>query len=170
MRKLAKEEYELSNEALVFADKAPRYQHLRRLQLADLFLDTPAYNAHTVGIDCLSFGVPMISLLRDSSESIGKRRIATEKLASRVGASLLKAVGLDELIVPTMMEYEAMMKRCALDDVWFSQMKERLHRDRAQSPLFDTQRWVTNLEAALIAIESNTEKTNYDVFVIDERL
>lgn len=169
LRKLANTEFDLSDESLVFADKASRDDHLRRLQLADLFLDTPAYNAHTVGVDCLSVGVPMVSLLRESSTSVSNGDIATEKLASRVGASLLKSAGLGELIAPTMMEYEAIMKRCAIDGEWFSQIKERLLKDREHSPLFDTERWVMNLEAALMAVESNKQSTNYDVFVIDEQ-
>eukprot|EP00980_Cylindrotheca_fusiformis_P030238 scaffold24593_cov176-Cylindrotheca_fusiformis.AAC.1 len=170
MRRFAQTEFELSNESLVFADKAPRDQHLNRLQLADLFLDTPAYNAHTVGIDCLSVGVPMVSLLRDSRSISSTDDIATDKLASRVGGSLLKSAGLHELVAPSMAEYEFIMKRCVVDCAWYSTVKERLLQNRKKSPLFDTERWMKNLESALIAIESNKQKTNYDVFVIDEQL
>uniref|UniRef100_A0A7S2ARR9 O-GlcNAc transferase C-terminal domain-containing protein n=1 Tax=Octactis speculum TaxID=3111310 RepID=A0A7S2ARR9_9STRA len=170
LRILAWEELGLDYNALIFAEKAPRDEHLRRLKLADLFLDTPAYNAHTVGVDCLSAGVPMVSLLRDAPLQFNlEGGIETEKLASRVGASLLKSIGMDDLIAPTMKEYEAIMTRCATDSEWFSQTKERLKSSRVYSPLFDTKRWVSNLETALreITSPSNQAKKRYDVFVID---
>merc|ERR1712125_185659 len=87
-------------------------------------MGTPAYNAHTVGCDCLIAGVPMISLLRglhgnnnDHDDSVA---VPTEKLASRVGASLLKNVGgalADMLVVSTMKEYEDTMVQCALENI-----------------------------------------------------
>ena len=126
------------------------------------------------GIDALYMGVPMISLLRkleqhgddaadsrldlesadiddsdvnlDSGHEI--RSIATEKLASRVGASLLEAIGLDDLIYPDMAKYEDAMVRCALDKEWFEKIRQRLVSFKDSSPLFDTDRWVQNLEAA----------------------
>ena len=77
------------------------------------------------------------------------RSIATEKLASRVGASLLEAVDLGELVYPGMAQYEDAMVRCALDGDWFSSLCQRLRSSKESSPLFDTERWVRNLEAAL---------------------
>jgi protein O-GlcNAc transferase len=170
LRFLAWEEFGLDYNALIFAEKAPRDDHLRRLKLADLFLDTPAYNAHTVGVDCLSAHVPMVSLLRDEPLQANlEGGIETEKLASRVGASLLKSIGMDDLIAATMKEYEEIMTRCATDFEWFSQTKERLKSSREHSPLFDTERWVSNLESALYEItsSSNQAKKRYDVVVID---
>jgi hypothetical protein len=63
------------------------------LQSADVFLDTPAYNAHPVGRNCLYADVPLISLLSVEESKSSSRVVATDKMASRVGASLLKAVG-----------------------------------------------------------------------------
>ncbi|KAL3939336.1 MAG: hypothetical protein SGBAC_005918 [Bacillariaceae sp.] len=170
LRRRSWDGFQLDDDALVFADKAPREEHLLRLQFADLFLDTPAYNAHTVGVDCLSVGVPMVSLLRNSADSIKGRQIATEKLASRVGASLLTSAGLSELIAPTMTTYEAIMKRCVTDEGWFSSLKERLSNNLEYAPLFDTERWVKNLESSLFAIECEWKesKRDFDVFVIDK--
>ena len=115
-------------------------------------------------LDALYMGVPMISLLRrdDSSglesaaadgdtsntNNIETRSITTDKLASRVGASLLNAIGLDVLIYPTMTEYEEGMIRCALDEEWFGTICQHLKVSKDSSPLFDTKRWVENLEAA----------------------
>lgn len=85
LRTRAREEFGLSHDALVFCDVAPREAHLRRLGCADVFLDTPSYNAHTVGCDTLFAGVPMISLLRpDGAQNTASDPyfVATEKLAS----------------------------------------------------------------------------------------
>jgi protein O-GlcNAc transferase len=84
----------LRDEQIIFTDIAPRAEHLKRGYLADLFLDTPAYNAHTTGCDILWSGTPLLTL-RDA------------KMASRVGASLLTAAGLgEELVTTTAEEYE----------------------------------------------------------------
>ena len=166
LQRIAQEEFDLPPAALVFAPHAPREEHLRRLQCADLFLDTPAYNAHTVGVDCLSAGVPMVSLLlennttsntdessssscNDSLEAVLNGQVLTDKMASRVGASLLRSVGLDELVVPTMDAYEYTMVRASTDHQWWSRLRATLEKGRATAPLFDTPRWVRNLEAAL---------------------
>lgn len=153
LRWIAEQEFGLVPDRLIFCDKAPREEHLARLSLADLFLDTPAYNAHTVGCDCLSAGVPMVSLLRTEPAKPGQ--VDTEKLASRVGASLLKAVSLNEMIVPSMEAYENVMVRCALDKTWFSSIKARLTTGREVHPLFDTLMWVNDLESALKTIATN---------------
>lgn len=168
LRQRSRISFQLDDDALVFADKVPRDEHLHRLQLADLFLDTPAYNAHTVGVDCLSVGVPMVSLLRPLG-SMAENGIATEKLASRVGASLLASVGLGELVAPTMSIYEAIMKRCVLDHKWFSSLKEKLSSDFESATLFDTKRWVKNLESSLVTIDFEWKKSkrDFDVFVKD---
>jgi protein O-GlcNAc transferase len=161
-------------DGLVFCDKAPRQEHLQRLQLADVFLDTPAYNAHTVGCDCLSAGVPMISLLQDEATSRHKTedtRIYTDKLASRVGASLLKSVEgslFDRLVVSSMKEYEDCMVDCARDGL----VKERQHLlDTSKTaPLWDTERWVKNLETGLKEMVSLFENhvTDTDIYVLDD--
>ena len=156
---------------LVFADIADREEHLRRLACADLFLDTPAYGAHTVGCDALYAKVPMVSLLRGANDSTDHsfadedyermhsasnaeiRSITTDKLPSRVGASLLQAVGLPMFIADDMRQYEDLMVRCAHDIDWFEKLRERLRYNIGTSPLFDTERWVQNLEAALLKME-----------------
>ena len=154
-------------QALVFADVAERKEHLKRLGCADVFLDTPAYGAHTLGCDALYMGVPMISLLRTIQDTkcdnlansdrnpelvheCEQRIIPTEKLASIVGASLLYASFCEELIVHDMEAYESMMIKCASDGLWFENIRKKLVSSRAESPLFDTHRWVRNLEAAFL--------------------
>jgi protein O-GlcNAc transferase len=186
--------------ALVFCNQAPRQEHLKRLALADLFLDTPAYNAHTVGCDCLSAGVPMISLLlpwhrSDNSNnangngSDGGKEVPTEKLASRVGASLLKSAGTtsmlsDALVVASMEEYEDHMVECARSSTCsnnsntntitkttnsFLSLKEHLLDQFSTAPLWDTERWVRNLETGLTTMVDLRSKESYesDIYVMD---
>jgi len=150
----------LPEESMVFCPVASREEHLRRLTASDVFLDTPAYNAHTLGCDTLHAGVPMISLLHpDSTESDAV--VATEKLSSRVGASLLKAAGLDCMIASSMREYEDLMVRCACDTNWFQEVTASLSQARASCHLFDTAEWVRDFELALKqAVEQSTMKVD----------
>lgn len=180
LRRIAKSKFSLDDSALVFADICERDVHLRRLGAADLFLDTPAYNAHTLGCDTLFAGVPMISLLRSTGnkDEDGEELetalpwVATDKLASRVGASLLKAAGLDEMICASMKDYENLMVRCAMDGKkWYKgTICARLQQDRMSCPLFDTKRWVENLELGLrhIALMDTLEHP-VDILIEDKR-
>ena len=197
LRQLVRKEFgDSMDDSLVFADVAERNEHLRRLGCADVFLDTPSYNAHTLGCDALYMGVPMISLLRklpdadddddkcnsfadvdmrvgnDFSEGKSSlaRLISTEKLASRVGASLLEAVGLGDLVFPDMSQYEDAMVKCAMDEDWFGSLCERLDALKDSSPLFDTQRWVRNLETAFqeIMLSDSEGRTTLPDIVVED--
>ena len=97
------------------------------------------------------------------------RSIATNKLASRVGASLLYAVGLDELVQSDMVQYEDIMVRCALDNEWFDTLRQRLLSVKDSCPLFDEIRWIQNLEAAFASmVEQNFDGDNRpDIVVLD---
>ena len=92
--------------------------------------------------------------------------VGTEKLASRVGASLLKASGLNEMICETMADYEDLMVRCAKDVDWYHTIRTRLQESRFTSPLFDTKRWVKNLELAFRQIALG-KPTTADILVLD---
>lgn len=172
LREYARGIWEDANDAIVFCNHAPRQEHLARLSLADLFLDTPAYNAHTVGCDCLSAGVPMLSLVREHHDNTDGG-VPTEKLASRVGSSLLKSscasppICPDKLVVSTMGEYEDRMVECAMDTThWFS---SHLLEERPTAPLWDTERWVRNLETGLSEMVDRRQKKNEeaDIYVMD---
>ena len=97
------------------------------------------------------------------------RSISMEKLASRVGALLLRAVGLDDLVYEDMAQYEGAMARCALDKEWFSTVRQLLLSSKDLSPLFDTGRWVGNLEAAFSKmVELDADCGGYpDIVVAD---
>ncbi|MGD8614033.1 MAG: tetratricopeptide repeat protein [Desulfobacterales bacterium] len=120
---------------LVFAEKLPKAEHLARLKLADLALDTRIINGHTTTSDSLWAGVPVITLLGDH-------------FASRVSASLLSAVGLSELIVDHLDAYERLAVRLANQPDELQQIKTKLAANRLTEPLFDTHTFVGHLETA----------------------
>lgn len=96
------------------------------------------------------------------------RSIVTEKLASRVGASLLGAVGLRDLVYPDMSQYEDAMVRCVLDSNWYNSVLERLRSLKELSPLFDTSRWVQNLEASYQLMVDSDSNEPPDILILDD--
>jgi predicted O-linked N-acetylglucosamine transferase (SPINDLY family) len=120
---------------LVFAPKIPPPAHLARHGLADLFLDTLPYNAHTSASDALWAGLPLLTCRGDQFDG-------------RVAASLLEAMGLGELVTHSLEEYEAMARALARDAARLSALRARLAKNRAASPLFDTDRFRKDIEAA----------------------
>jgi len=124
---------------LVFAERMPPAEHLARHRLADLFLDTLPYNAHTTGSDALWAGLPMVTCTGST-------------FAGRVGASLLHAVGLPELVTHTAEDYEALALRLARDPPALAQIKAKLAANRLTQPLFDSARMTRHLEAAYTTV------------------
>jgi protein O-GlcNAc transferase len=121
---------------LIFATRTPSVaDHLARLRQADLFLDTLPYNAHTTAADALWVGVPVLTC-------------PGATFPGRVAASLDRAVGLSELIVPSLEEYERLALALAHDPARISALKNKLARHRDTYPLFDTKRLARNIEAA----------------------
>jgi protein O-GlcNAc transferase len=120
---------------LVFAGPLPHADHLARHRLADLFLDTLPYNAHTTASDALWSGLPVLTCR-------GKA------FAGRVAASLLTAVGLSELVTQNLDEYESLALRLATDAPLLRGFRQRLERNRLEYPLFDTDRFCRHIEAA----------------------
>jgi predicted O-linked N-acetylglucosamine transferase (SPINDLY family) len=114
-------------------------EHLARQRHADLFLDTVHYNAHTTASDALWAGLPVVTYL-DST------------FAGRVAASLLKAVGLPELITTSLEDYEALSLKLARDPSLLASIKTKLARNRDSCPLFDTGRFTRHIEAAYTAM------------------
>jgi predicted O-linked N-acetylglucosamine transferase (SPINDLY family) len=118
---------------LVFAESVPQDRHLARMALADLFLDTLPYNAHTTTSDALWAGVPVVTC-------------AGETFASRVAGSLLHAAGLPDLVTSSLTEYEALALGLARDREALTALRKRVAASRG-SPLFDTARITRDLEA-----------------------
>jgi predicted O-linked N-acetylglucosamine transferase (SPINDLY family) len=129
----------ISPERLVFAKPLPVADHLARHRLADLFLDTFPYNAHTTASDALWAGLPVLTRMG-------------ETFASRVAASLLRAIHLPELVTATEAQFEHLAIHLAHDTQHYQSLRQRLQHNRLTTPLFDTPAFTRHLEAAYTAM------------------
>ena len=125
----------IAPERIIFARKIGKDRHLARQKLADLFLDTRYYTSHTTGSDALWGGLPVLTCPADT-------------FASRVTASLLKAAGLPELIAPDFAEYERLAVHLATHPADLKAIRDKWAAQRTTCALFDTKRFVRNLEEA----------------------
>ena len=118
---------------LVFAGKVPMDEHLARQRLADLFVDTFTFNAHTTAAEALWAGLPVVTKV-----GLG--------FAARVAGSLLNAVGLPELVTETEKDYEALILELATNPRKLAKIKEKLANNRLTKPLFNTELYTKHLE------------------------
>ncbi len=125
----------IAGERLIFAERLPKAQHLERHRLADLFLDTRLYNAHTTASDALWAGLPVLTCLG-------------ETFPARVAASLLRAIGLPELITHSLEAYEELAVRLAATPTELAGLRVKLADNRLRTPLFNTRRFTRHLEQA----------------------
>jgi predicted O-linked N-acetylglucosamine transferase (SPINDLY family) len=124
----------IAPERLIFAPRASVSEHLARVPLADLMLDNWPCNAHTTASDALWMGVPLATVIGES-------------FASRVAASLLTAVGLDNLVFADAATYEAGVIALLQQPEQLQAMRDQLERGRSTSPLFDGGRFARDLES-----------------------
>ena len=124
---------------LIFAQRTDPAAHLARHRLADLFLDTLPYNAHTTASDALWAGLPVLTCRGNA-------------FAGRVAASLLHAVGLPQLVTTSLEEYQARALELVRDPPQLAGLRARLASNRMTQPLFDTQRFCRHLEKAYSAM------------------
>lgn len=130
----------ISEDRLIFAKREEHLQdHLARHKLADLFLDTLPYNAHTTSSDALWAGLPVLTCLGNT-------------FAGRVSASLLCAVGLEELVTKSIHEYESSALKLAVDHDYLTSLKLKLLKNREQLPVFNTKEYTKNLEHVFISM------------------
>jgi protein O-GlcNAc transferase len=120
---------------LIFAGYMSYERHLSRYKLADLFLDTYPYNGHTTASDALWAGLPIITM-------------EGETYASRVGSSLLRNLGLKELIVTTPEEYISLAVELSLNPFLLSDIKGKIAQNRTNGTLFDTPLFARHIETA----------------------
>jgi len=141
---------------IVFTERVSMPEHLARHRLADLFLDTFHYNAHSTASDALWAGLPVVTL-------------AGQGFAARVAASLLRAIGLPELVTHSAEEYERLALELARDPQKLAALKTKLAVQRDSAPLFDSARFTRNLENGYAqAYQRYFEgKTPANVMVID---
>jgi protein O-GlcNAc transferase len=124
---------------LVFAPRVEITQHLARTALADLFLDTSPYGAHTTTNDALLMGVPVLTC-------------AGETLASRNPGSQLRAIGLADMVTSSFEQYEASALRLAQDPRALGEVRRRLEANRSTFPLFDMARYARDFEDGLLRL------------------
>jgi protein O-GlcNAc transferase len=122
-------------ERLIIAPKMAPSNHLARQRMADLFLDTLPYNAHTTASEALWVGLPVVTYM-------GKT------FSGRVAASVLQAVGLPELVTHSLDDYEQLTLALARDPERLAAIKTKLAQNRETAPLFNTALFTRHLEAA----------------------
>ena len=139
---LAAKERGVNPKRIIFAEKLPIEKHLASYKLADIFIDTFSYNAHTTATEALWAGLPVIT-------KIGKG------FAARVAGSLLSALDLKELITASEIEYENLIKKLASDPIELNKIKQKLDRNKLSSPLFNSTEYTLHLENAFVKIYKN---------------
>jgi protein O-GlcNAc transferase len=128
---------------LVFAGRLPEVQdHLARYRLADLFLDTFPYNAHTTAADALFVGLPVLTCMGNA-------------FPSRVAGSLLHAIGLPELITHSLADYERKALELANAPLYLASLRTKLAANRNTCPLFNTELFCKNLESVLTQLHNS---------------
>jgi len=137
--KRAAEQRGIDGNRLIFTHTVSPEEHLMRIPLADLILDTLPCNAHTTASDALWMGVPLLACRGTT-------------FAGRVGASLLAAVGLPQLVAETLTEYETLAERLARDPAALASARDHLDKNRYTVPLFDTARTTRAIETAFTAM------------------
>ena len=125
----------ISPERLVFAGALSIEEHLARVKVADLALDTRTYNGGATTSNALWAGVPVITLKGNH-------------FVSRMSSSSLTAIGLPELITTNLEEYESLAVSLARNQDKLNAIRRKLAENRLTEPLFDTPRFVKNLETA----------------------
>lgn len=125
----------IAPERLIFADRIPSAEHLARMRLADLFLDSLPYNSHTTASDALWVGLPIVTLQGQS-------------FAARVASSLLTAMGLPQLITHSAEQYENLAVEIATNPRMLTEIKNTIGANKQETPLFNSALTTQQIEAA----------------------
>ena len=124
----------VSSDRIIFASNIEHSKHLGRLKLADLFLDTFPYNAHTTGSDAFRLGLPIVTC-------------AGNTFASRVSASILNSNDLGELVTKNLFDYENLAVTLSENKTKFNELKNKVKEKSVKSKLFDNIQFTKNLES-----------------------
>ena len=127
---------------LIFAEHLKIEDHLQRIKFADLFLDTFPYNAHTTCSDALRVGIPVLTLKGNS-------------FASRVAASLLSAISLNELIVTNIGDYKNLAIKIYNEKNYLDEIKKKIAINKKESNLFKVEIYTKNIEKAYKKVYQN---------------
>jgi protein O-GlcNAc transferase len=133
----------LDPDRLIFADRLPKARHLARHRLADLFLDTFAYGAHTTASDALWAGLPVLTMRGDT-------------FARRVGASIVNAAGMFDLVTENVDDYIARAVAIGTTPGAAVALEQRLAENISSCPLFSTAAIARSLEAAYLDMIENS--------------
>ena len=133
--KLEANKRDIDVKRIIFARRMKMSDHFARLKVADLFIDTLPYNAHTSASDGLWVGLPFLTLAGDT-------------FTSRVGASMLNAIGLPELITHSENEYKNKAIELATNSILLKEIKKKLEINKLSKPLFDAKLFTKNVESA----------------------
>jgi len=125
----------VNSSRILFAGGLPIDDHLARYTLADIFLDTFNFNAHTTATEALWAGLPIVTKIGES-------------FPARVASSLLLAIGLEELVTHSEKEYEELILHLALNPNRLKEIKDKLKKNRLSKPLFDTKSYTSYLETS----------------------
>lgn len=145
VKNFAKLKCGIAPERIIFSAVAPKEEHVRRGQLADICLDTPLCNGHTTGMDVLWAGCPMVTLPK-------------ETLASRVASSQLACLGCPELIAKDCKDYEEIAVKLGSDPDYLAAMRAKVWHQRTASPLFNVRHYVSDLEKLLMKMWRRYER------------
>ena len=118
---------------IIFAERLPHYDHLKRIAHADIFLDTFPYNAHTTASDTIRMGVPIIALMGKS-------------FASRVSSSILNQVNMKKLITTNTEDFQNLAIDIATNKNKLKKIKDDLKNSLSNSSLFDSVKFTKDLE------------------------
>jgi predicted O-linked N-acetylglucosamine transferase (SPINDLY family) len=125
--------YGITGDRLLFAPRLPPEHYLARYAVPDLFLDTYPFNAGTTANDALWMGLPVLTM-------------SGQTFASRMAGALLTAAGLPELITTDLQAYEEKAVALAQSPDDCRRLRAHLQQTREQGVLFDTPRFVHNIE------------------------
>ncbi len=129
----------IAPERVIIAPKMVTEQHLARIRLGDLFLDSFPVTAHTTASDALWVGLPVLTCPGQS-------------FVSRVAASLLHAIGLPDMVAPSFEAYEEKAVALATDPAGLAAIRARIETNRLTTSLFDSERYTRHYEAALLGM------------------
>ena len=135
----------IDEKRLIFAKKVKIQEHLKRLKLADIFLDTFPYGAHTTASDAVRMGLPIVT-------------IEGETFASRVSSSILKQVNLKELIATNIQNYKKLAIKFGKNKDFQKKINKKLSDSLNKTLLFDSKRFTKNLENNYIKVIKSHEK------------
>ena len=138
----------ISADRLIFAERCIKSEHLNRLRLADIALDTRIFGGHATTADALWAGVPVITLM-------GKH------FASRAASSILQSHGLSELVTHTLVEYERLSITLAKEPKRLEELRSKIEVNKNSSPLFNTEGHVRELERAYDTIRAKYVSEEY---------